>query len=110
MPVWGVIPQFAKLVRAAMKKAGGGAGAAKGASMAANRKVMKDHPEWFKKIGQDKPSSMKPGRASKSSGPSGNAWGRLPEKIKNQLLEEKGKGMTKIQLEKYRQMYRNRNR
>ena len=109
MAVWQVIPQFAKLIRQAQKAAGGGSGATGKAREAANRQVIRDHPEWYKKIGQDKPSSMKPGKAPKGKPMKGSAWARLSPKIKDQLLKKKGKGMSKIQLEKYRDMYRNRN-
>ena len=107
--VFQVIPKFAQLIRAAVKKAGGGTGAGRAASQAANKQVMQEHPEWFKKIGKNKPSSMKPGTAPTTAPKKGSAWGRLSPKIKDQLLKKKGEGMSKIQLEKYREMYRNRN-
>ena len=106
MPAWSVLPQFAKLVREAMKKAGGGPGATREASKAANIKVVNENPKWFKHMpGSGGKGTSAPKAASKKS----NAWSRLSPKIKDQLLKKKGKGMSEKQLAKYRTMYRNRN-
>tara|TARA_Y100001936_G_scaffold86957_1_gene85266 strand:- start:19290 stop:19607 length:318 start_codon:yes stop_codon:yes gene_type:complete len=86
MPVWAVIPKFSKLVSAAMKKAGG--------TPAARQKVIKENPSWFKYM---------PGKAGKKAG-------STPAKAKPKATTaKKGKGgFSEVQLEKYRDMYRNR--
>ena len=114
--VFQVIPKFKHLVHAAMKKAGDAPGARK--------KVFRDHPEWFLEKGKGAKGSKTtsaPKAASKAKSLSGHplsstgnrsgrsAWDRLPQRTKDKLLKEKGKGMSKGQLEKYREMYRNRN-
>jgi hypothetical protein len=102
--VFQVISKFKHLVHAAMKKAGN--------TPAARQKVIRDNPSWFTQKGKGAKGSKAtsaPKAAPKGKPKTGSAWARLSPKIKDQLLKEKGKGMSEVQLAKYRDMYRNRN-
>jgi len=113
--MWQVLPHLARQAGNAIRAAGGGK---KGFD-----KVRKAHPKWFKDTGKRTTTKLdnrtgKPvsGSGAKKSAPKASsapkkssAWDRLSPKIKDQLLKKKGKGMSEAQLEKYREMYRNRN-
>tara|TARA_B100000745_G_scaffold253616_1_gene175969 strand:+ start:583 stop:891 length:309 start_codon:yes stop_codon:yes gene_type:complete len=100
--VFQVISKFKHLVHAAMKKAGN--------TPAARQKVIRDNPSWFTQKGKGAKGSKATSAPKAASAPKkSNAWSRLSPKIKDQLLKKKGKGMSEVQLAKYRDMYRNRN-
>tara|TARA_B100001146_G_C16145687_1_gene418811 strand:+ start:294 stop:602 length:309 start_codon:yes stop_codon:yes gene_type:complete len=100
--VFQVISKFKHLVHAAMKKAGN--------TPSARQKVIRDNPSWFTQKGKGAKGSKATSAPKAASAPKkSNAWSRLSPKIKDQLLKKKGKGMSEVQLAKYRDMYRNRN-
>jgi len=114
-----------KGAQALIKKLGGG--------KEGFQKALKQKPELFQDTGPRKTTALDPKTGKPKSGQkaskaapkakslsghplssTGNrsgrsAWDKLPQRVKDKLLKEKGKGMSKGQLEKYREMYRNRN-
>ena len=108
MPAWSVLPQFAKLVREAVRKAGGGSGASRKASEAARQQVIRKNPKWFKHMpgpGGKATAKAAPKAASTSRG----GWNSVPANIKKKLLAGNTKGMSPEQVTKYRTLYKNRN-